>query len=110
METVTPLGKTKLNKHTAPSMFLVVSLPANTVKFPDPQKNGNSSLFTQSSLVLGSAEKTDQISEEDQRLADRPLVWISLFHHTLVPAACSVKVTPSSLITLPIFTGDSPFD
>lgn len=76
METATPLGQTKLKNHTLPSMFLVVSLPANTVQSPDAQKNGDGSLFTQSSLVLGSAEKTDQISEEDQRFPDNSLVWI----------------------------------
>jgi len=39
----------------------------------------------------------------------QPDLWFGfiLFHHTLVPAACSVKVTPSSLITLPVFTGDT---
>lgn len=47
-----------------------------------------------------------------RRIKDsQTILWFgfSLFHHTLVPAACSVKVIPSSLITLPIFTGDSPF-
>ena len=63
-------------------MFLAVSLPANIVQSPDLQKNGNGSSFTQGSSVLGSAEKKDQISEEDQSLPARPLVWIySLSSH-----------------------------
>lgn len=63
-------------------MFLEVSLPANIVQSPDLQKNGNGSFFTQGSSVLGSAEKKDQISEEDQSLPARPLVRIySLSSH-----------------------------
>lgn len=57
-------------------MFLEVSLPANIVQFPDLQKNGNGAFFTQGSSVFGSAEKKDQISEKDQSLPARPLVWI----------------------------------